>query len=241
MFLEFSMIRASRDFDWGRLLRDLIPDIVEVKHAGKTYFKVPRTKTVRDALVIQFLGDKICYHMPDARTVVFRTEADMKRLLERRPGELPARDWSGAWKAVERELAVVFLDNTGGQWSKQLDARTEPDKELFPYQKNVRWAVWGVNGKDDFVCTAQVECKSEKGSEKVAAAAEKDLAAAAKYLAGPDAQPENDSEKASLKFFLDLFQGARVRRDGKGVSLRFTAHVDFGALVTAFTKGELPL
>jgi hypothetical protein len=239
MFMDLTMIRAAKKFDWTRLLHDLVPDVVEVKHAGKVYFKIPKSKSERDALVVQFLGDKICYHMPDARTVVFRSEKDMKRLLERKPGEAPTRDWGAAWKSVEREFAAVVLDNTRGQWSEQLHARSEPVEPV--YHENCRWAVWAINGQDDFVCRAEVECGNARAARELASAALTGLTGAAKQLADPVQDPKDDAEKAGLKFFQDLFDAATLKTDGQRVSIRFSAHADFDALVTALVKGELPL
>jgi len=235
MVMTLSLLRASRDFDWKRLVDGLHPDAKPFRHAGRVYYKFDVGTGPRDAVRASLLGPRGCFYFPDARTVVFQpTEEQMKRALERQAGEPPTRPWAAAWQKAERSATAVAMDNSRGQWTRAFEARTRPEEEARPYYRHLSWAVWTVDDRDGLVGTAEGECRTAAGAEELVGVVTKGLADARAYLARPAvAEPKTAAATAELRLARDVLENVRVERAGKRLSMRFATKGDFDALLVA--------
>ena len=102
------IIRATKDFDWAKEIKTLIPGVKEVQH-GEVIYQLPTDGPLAPML----RGSKMRCYVPDSRTIVFDTEERIARQVER-PTKAPA--WAADLKRVDRGVAVVVLDNQNGAW-----------------------------------------------------------------------------------------------------------------------------
>jgi hypothetical protein len=234
--LGISLIRSAKNYDWNKALKTLGPDAEEVKYAGTVYYRLPKSS----ASLIGMLGMRRCWHVRDARTVVFDDEEPMRRLLDRKPGEGPANAWAPGWKRIEGGLMAVALNTRDGDWANALSEDGEGGPELTALRRNTSWLTFGINGEDDFVFQLQAQGKDKEGAAKAARALEALLDRARERMAkAKTKEPLTDGEKLGQEFLEELLRRAKVTRDGDSVRLRCRAKVDFAGLVTAFVADEV--
>jgi hypothetical protein len=141
MMLALNMVRCTKEFDWKKLLAGLIPGTEPLQCGDKTYYKIPIS--VSAALMLG--PQEMFYFIPDSRTVVFDTEENIRRLLERPRESAPATIWAEDWKKVERGLLAVARDMRDKQW---LHDRKQQDEKMSPTE------VVLVEESDSLVCGA---------------------------------------------------------------------------------------
>jgi beta-lactamase regulating signal transducer with metallopeptidase domain len=251
MFGMPAMIRAVKDFDWGKELKALIPGVMETRHGGKVVYKLPTD----GPLAPLFGGAKPCFFTPDARTVVFDTEEGLARIIDRKSGgDAPA--WAADWKRVDRGIAAVVLDDRDGRINPELAARDNPEPSLAPFQEHTSWALVGVSTDQDFVCDAAAHFDSEEIAGKAVQAINGGLAAARGFLAaqgtlqlaGDDNSGNPDAAESIMNARLTAFQFLKalvhepdLKRDGATVRLRCRAKCDITEVLKAILGGELGL
>jgi beta-lactamase regulating signal transducer with metallopeptidase domain len=125
MMLALNMIRCTRDYDWKKVLADLIPGTEAVQWEGKTYYRVP--KNVGPVLMGILGSQRLYYFIPDSRTVVFDTEANIRRLLKNPGKPVPPPVWAKDWKQVERGLLAIARDMRDKRW---LHDRKQPEEKM---------------------------------------------------------------------------------------------------------------
>jgi beta-lactamase regulating signal transducer with metallopeptidase domain len=236
------LIRMTTAYDWKKLLDALAPGSEEIKHAGKTYYKLPKS----NGMIRELAGvTEPAYYIPDERTIVFHDEADLRRLLGRQSGDRAERPWADAWKRVERNMAAVVLDNRNGRWTKELAARSEPEPALVPFYENANWVMFGFDGTDDFQFQAIAGCATERGGELIAKATEAALAKGREALATELNKDEGKGqsspgiERVAGQFLIDLFANPSLKHDGKLVSLSCVTKKRFDEVIEAFIKEEV--
>jgi hypothetical protein len=230
-----AMFRATKDFDWAKELKDLLPAVKEVRRHGEVIYQLPTD----GPLAAMNGGIKMCCYVPDARTVVFDTEERLVQMLGRKASDVPA--WAADFRRVERGLAAVVLDNRNGAWARELAARDEPEPHIAPFQAHTSWVVVGFSADDGFVCDASARFDDVETAEKAVKAIDGGLAAARTALATPEAFPaatrdEDDAPDADKRttnaddtlytFAKALVQDPELKREGASVRLRCRAKCD---------------
>ena len=79
------VIRSVKDFDWAKELKGLVPGVTEARSGGRLLYKLPGEWPLDPGPGKGSFG----YFIPDGRTVVFDTEAGLRRLMEGKPGGAP--------------------------------------------------------------------------------------------------------------------------------------------------------
>ena len=243
LVMELNMLRTVEDFDWGKKMHELAPDAIKVERNGKVYYRF--LDDAGSSPMRMVFGVKAGYHIPDSRTIVFDSEKNLKRLLDRKPGEKPAFAWSEGWKQIENEFLAVVLDNSRGRFTRELEARSHPDPEVRPFCEHALWMTFAINGEDDFVFRSLTTCKDEKGAEVLRENVEGLLASArgALKLAESPAKMKKASkeQKVGIPFVSELLRRATLRRDGTKVELRCKAKTDFTKILLTFCSSEFGL
>ena len=226
-----AMFRATKDFDWVKELKELLPGVKEARHGDHVIYQLPA-----DGRLAEMNGGIMCCYVPDGRTIVFGTEEYLTRLIERKPGDAPA--WAADFKRFERGLAAaIVLDNRDGAWGRELAAGDESDPDIAPFQDHTSWLMVGFSADDDFVADASARFDGEQTAEKAVKAIEGGLAAARDALATPeayraalgdgdDAKEGKDAEDKEYRLYKALIQQSELKRDGALVHLRFRAKGD---------------
>jgi beta-lactamase regulating signal transducer with metallopeptidase domain len=243
LVMGLNMVRTVEDFDWHKKMHELAPDAVKVERYGKEYYRF--VEDADHAPMQAMFGQKAGYYIPDRRTLVIDSEKNLKRLLDRKPGEKPAFTWSEGWKRIENELLAVVLDNSRGRFTRELEARSNPDPEARPFCEHALWMTFAVNGEDDFVLQSLTKCRDEKGAESLRECIEGLLASARGALtlaASPKKMKKlSEEQKFVLPFASELLRHSSLRREGTKVELRFEAKTNFTRLLLAWFGGEIGL
>jgi hypothetical protein len=219
-----NLIRAVKPFDWKGFLRKSCPEVVEVSHAGRVYFKAPRE-------TFAFLGQGGCYFLPDDRTIVFDTEDNLRRVIEGKKDARPAHAWVENWQDVERGLLAIAVDNRG-QRCARLSETPEPVPPLVaPLRENIQSLVLGIDGEDELVCQAFASCTTEQGSQAVAQSVQSllVLGRAGIELQMREAKDPAKDRRAMAAYQLakDWLERCQVKCEGTKVSLRTDAKGNF--------------
>jgi beta-lactamase regulating signal transducer with metallopeptidase domain len=225
LYLALQTIRATHDFDWKGQMNDLMPGAAEVAHAGKVYFKLPKDFDPAPPMA------GLCYYLPDARTIVFDTEDNLRRLIERKGTRGPARPWDEAWGKVNRGLFAFALDNRDGKVADLLsDAEPEEAAFLLLYQKS-SWMVAGASLGDAFRVEALGSYKDDAGAEKAARAAEGLLKRARSLLEEQQKSLKEGEPLLPYRFGADLLRTADLRRHGPRIRFRCETKETFEKLI----------
>ncbi len=202
------MIRATRDFDWVKELKDLIPGVKESRHGDRVICHFPTD----GPLAPMFGGAKPCYYAPDGRTVVFDTEEGLAARIDRKAADVPP--WAADFRRVDRGIAAVVLDNRNGAWARELAARSEPEPHVAPFQLHTSWVVLGVSAADDGItCDAAGRFDGEETAEKAMNEIDGGLSAARAALAAMRDGDETRKDMGERTF--SFFQALLVKPELK--------------------------
>ncbi len=166
-----TLVRMAKDFDWrGYLLRNH-PKLQETTHLGRKYLK----GSIDDMTVC---GRGGCFYIADARTLVIETEPQMKKLLERKPGQRPGWLWAKGWQKVERSLFAGALDFRN-PWTKDIKAMkakgAEADSDyedlISAFLLETQTTVVGIDAREKVTLQSWSQCPSEAHARAVAAKA----------------------------------------------------------------------
>jgi beta-lactamase regulating signal transducer with metallopeptidase domain len=234
------MLRTVKDFDWKSLLQSNPPELAAIPYQGKVYYK-----PIEGALpgvvhnpVLPYLGKDMCYFIPDARTLIVDTEANLRRLIKRGPASRPEWVWAEGWAKVERGLAAATLDCRNGRLLSD-EARAEgpksPEEAII---LNIEQAVWGLDGPEDFVMEGFARCATEEAAEAAFKQA-KGLLGMTRlefWLSSARKKPSSDLENQGIRFASDLLKHAKVERQEKQISFRTEAKINSTELLEALIK-----
>jgi hypothetical protein len=121
--MSLTMVRMERDFDWPKQLRDWCTAWAEHTHAGTRYYSGKITVPV-----LGFKDQPIWCYLPDARTAVLESEANIKALIDRK-GKPAAPPWAADWKPVEGGTLALVVPDVKGKLAPKLTAE-RPESEL---------------------------------------------------------------------------------------------------------------
>jgi beta-lactamase regulating signal transducer with metallopeptidase domain len=169
LMADLHLLRTTRDFDWKKLFAAALPKAEEVRTEHGSYFKVTAGSFLGALGGLGSLKDAVlCYHVADARTVVFGSEADMTRLLSGEKSAPPKYAWAAEWQAVERDLIAVAYDGRDKGWLRQ---RRKPDDAAEAAitgvgEKASAFAL-GLSAADGLSVTAVVRCATAEETGQV--------------------------------------------------------------------------
>ncbi|HVS37074.1 MAG TPA: M56 family metallopeptidase, partial [Gemmataceae bacterium] len=236
------MIRATRDFDWAKELKSLIPGVTESRHGDHVIYHFPTD----GPLAPMMGGAKVCYYAPDSRTVVFDTEDGLVQRIEHPNADSPA--WAADFRRIERGIAALVLDNRSGAWTRELSARDEPEPHITPFLSHTSWVVFGASADDGLACDASARFDSDEIAEKALKAIDGGLDAARGVLAttetfraalgdGDAHQGQKEADDRAYAFFKALLQGSELKREGASVRLHGRAKGDLNTFLGAILDG----
>jgi hypothetical protein len=169
LMADLRLIRATRDFAWKDLLAGLFPKAAEVRAEGGSYYRVPS-----DGLPDFFAPLRstklpfICYHIADARTVVFGNEDDMRRRLSGEKAAPPQRAWAAEWKAVERDLIAVAYDGRDKAWmGKRGKPKDAEEAAAIGIAEKTSAIACGLGAADGLSATVAVRCPTAEDAKQV--------------------------------------------------------------------------
>jgi hypothetical protein len=230
-FCHFVTVRTAGGFNWAKRLRAL-PGAEEVRHAGQTYYKVP---TALLGGRIAGANETLAVYVPDGRTAVFDSEAQVRKFLDRRGTPPPERPWAADWKRVERCVFAQAMDLTDKAWLRD---RRQPEKDLPPdvvalAEKADRMVI-GADVTDRFNFLALLRCADGKAAGELAEAARGWAPLGLKALAnGPQ------GEKVGKKLLAEFLRRAVVTPEPGGVRWSSEIRAPLPELAEALLGGAL--
>jgi hypothetical protein len=232
--LHGPIIRAARPFDWNQRVRKLVPGATRVSYAGKVYYRLPRGK-------LPLLGPRVCFFIPDDRTLVFRPdEKDLRRLLRHKDRQPPPFARTRGWKRVEHSLFALAVDNRDKGWARNLLREKDDASSVLPLIKRTNLVTLGMESGRRCVLRAFAECADERGAREVARVSAQGLrqvrGSLGRHRLPREAGPEIIDLFESVK---DLFRQARVGRRGKTVRVESRFRLDLGQLVRLMAEGRM--
>jgi hypothetical protein len=229
-----AMIRAARPFDWKKQLHRWIPNLEEVKHRGKVYYR-------GQAAGLALLAPKLSFHVPDDRTLLVEPvfgDNILSRLMRRGTGKPAPWARSPQWKAVERSLAAVALDNRDKSWIQKRSVDDEDEKTLRFFNDNVDGQVIGVEADRELVCQILLTCPDKRNARAVADRCQQLLNKARAALKEKHEGKRLKGRKLSCYCLaMELLRG-RVKQVENRVSLRCTGKANLSDLFEWYCQLE---
>jgi len=230
---SISYIRTVKPFDWKKHLHAAFPDLCEITHAGKVFYKSSKPAV--------FMTTSNCYFTPDDRTIVFDTENKLRRLLEgKTDAPLPYLN-KEMWCRVEKDLVALAWDNRSPEIAKTAADSKDPEVGLF-LRSNCQM-VFGVDGPDIFRFRGLAQCASEEDGKKLVnqiqamvQLAKGGLVQARAVL--KDAAMKKEQE-AAIKISKDFLDQVKIDHQGTKVFFQSEVKADMADLIpTAYQKSN---
>ncbi len=238
------VIRSVKDFDWAKELKGLVPGVTEARSGSRLLYKLPGEWPLDPGPGKGSFG----YFIPDGRTVVFDTEAGLRRLMEGKAASAPA--WADDFKRVGGGMAVVVLDNRGGAWSRELAKRDKPEPHIAPFLEHTSWVTAGVGADEDFTSDASARVDGDETAEKALKTIRGGLDAARAVLTTEEtfldavaAPPDEPDELKAVRrkvypLLKALVHEPDLKRDGASLRLRCRAKCDVTQAISAILYGK---
>jgi beta-lactamase regulating signal transducer with metallopeptidase domain len=256
LMFSINAFRTTRDMDWVKLRDQSGTKLKQHQWNGETYvsFALP-------PVFVQFAGGGKSdgyFWAPDARTVIFDTEDNIKRLIEAKLDMLApvTPSYAAGWDRLSRGLLVVALDkNTPQALKVALLTRTEIKEglketeagsaehdllfEALHFCKSASQVVFGCAGGDDFKVDLWASADTPDQAGKITRSCETALVAARKVVIEEKAEDSQakTADTALLHFIEQLLSRAAVRRDGNVVTVHADVPSGFNALLSLYAKG----
>jgi hypothetical protein len=215
MMMSLGMVRMEKDFDWAKQLKAWTTDWAEHSHGGANYYSAKLT-----APVLGFKGTPVWFYLPDGRTLVLESEANIKTLIDAR-GKPAAPAWAADWKAVEGGTLAVVLPDVKGRLAKMLPGeKLESDlaesmvKPVTAICTKARRVAFGVEFGEGCTVSVRLACATEADAADVDAGCQA-LAKLAKAALDEDRPPEDDA----------------ASKAGHRLSVQFVNGIEFGTTV----------
>ncbi len=213
-----AMLRTIDDFDWKTAIKSFYKkiegfdsDLVEVPFDGKVYYKVYYKKT--KSSVPKLLGPE-SFYFPDARTVVWDYEENLRQLLSRTTRTGPDIVRTDDWRKVDRGLIALAIDNRDQRWKLDVNTDEPEDLPIAPLLQQASQWVIGVDAAGSSNLHAIATCRTVEKGQLLARTAESLLARAnvaigqAKFVTGD-----------GMRLAIDLLKACKVSREGKAVDV----------------------
>ena len=232
-------MRAAKPFDWNKHLHAFLPDLEEVRHAGKVYYRIPVKS--RQLLLLPRIRPGPCLFFPDDRTVVFQSEENVRRWIEKGPDSPPPYLIADAWKEAEHALAAVALDNRDEALVRAIREKrgVEQEPDLYLLFGSEARIVVAFEGLGDFRLRGLARCDSQVKAAAMVRYAEGAVAKARDALRAAEGQDRREIEALAITFGRKAVEGTRIRRDGKEVRWTTEAKINCGDFLTMFLRGFL--
>ena len=256
IMFSVNVLRMSRDVDWDNLRDQEGAKLKKHQWKGQTYVSVALPPAF-----LQFAtgirGDGY-FWAPGARTLIFDTEDNIKRLIEAKTGHFkPARPgFAAGWERLSRGLLVIALDkNTPWRAKVALMTRTDIKESLketeagtaeydllfnaLRFCKSASQVVVGCAGGDDFQVDLWASADTPARAGGITRSCEGALGAAKKLVLAEQASDPNSktADMAFLHFIEKLLCHTSVRRDGNVVTVHAEVASGFDALLSLYARG----
>ena len=158
------MIRAKRDFDWLKVMRQLDPKTEEIQQEGRVYYRSHYPKLFGNATPSS--KATFCFFIPDKRTVACLEGKTLTAFLNDPNVQRPNFSCDEDWKRVEHGLIAVAVDK---RWAdgmpKQIGDGLVP---VWPaIVRNAPRLVAGVDWMDRIDFQAFLICKDKKAATRL--------------------------------------------------------------------------
>lgn len=201
VIMALAMVRMTRDYNWPELFKALAP-AVEVKEIKSGTF---------ECRCLAFGPHPMTVYTPDARTLVLALPG---RAVSRTDSS--SEHWGAAWKRVERAGYVVLIDNRAGLWTRSL----AEDKQAAPAVAALgepAHLAFGLNWGERVTATLAADWDREPADAEVARG-ETTIRKLIDAALNEDS-PQDATGRLLHDLLTQMLQSARVRRDGKVVTV----------------------
>lgn len=225
----------ARAFDWKAKLAKLAPALEEVSCAGKTYWKTAKP-------IFPFVGNRLSFFTPDDRTIVFDTEGNLRRLIERGPDARPDYLWLEKWTQVDRGLLAVAINPRHPVIAEMAQPEdTDEQKEIHQLIGNISCSVMGVDLRDHLSYQAfaafETEQAAERWTQKIKAhvlLGRLSMKFTRPNAKQPSSQDSPDFEAFEFQFEKDALDNAKVEREGGEFRFSTQIKVNLEPILEAF-------
>jgi hypothetical protein len=238
-----TMIRATHDFDWLKLMRQLDPKTEEVRHDDRVYYRSHFSQLAPPKM-------SICYFMPDNRTLAFLPEKTLSAFVNGGSVQRPHFSWDEDWKRVERGLIAVAMDNrwANGLSKEQLVSKEQLGGEAEWASLQAEWAslaqnaateVAGVDWKNGIDFQAFLHGKDSAAGDRIAEGIKAIVAQVRRGIDQPlEDVPEDERQETAfhLQMSKDLFDHVRIRQCESTVRVYTTAKIKLADFAKYFFK-----
>jgi hypothetical protein len=236
VMLSLGMVRMAKDFDWVKQLKAWTTDWAEHAHGGATYSSAMLT-----APFLGFKATPFWFYLPDGRTMVLESEANIKTLIDAR-GTPAAPAWAHDWKAVEGGTLAVVLPDVKGKLAKMLPGeKLESDlaesmvKPVAAIRAKARRAAIGVEFGEGCSVTVRLACATGADATDVEAGCQALARLAKAALDDDDRDPEDAVDKAGHRLSVELVNGIEFGKSvDHVVEVRMRARTGVADLLKAF-------
>jgi hypothetical protein len=236
VMLSLGMVRMARDFDWVKQLKAWTTDWAEHAHGGATYYSAKLT-----APFLGFKDTPFWFYLPDGRTLVLESEANIKTLIDTR-GKPVAPAWVADWKAVEGGTIAVVLPDVKGRLVKFLpgeklegdlaESMVNPVKAICTKASR---AAFGIELGESCSVTVRLACATGADAADVDAGCQALAKLAKAALDDEDREPEGAVEKAGHRLSMQLVNGIEFGKSvDHVVEVRMRARTGVADLLKAF-------
>jgi beta-lactamase regulating signal transducer with metallopeptidase domain len=232
--LSLTMIRMAKEFDWVRQLKAWTTDWAEHAHGGGKLYSAKVTVPL-----LGFKDQPMWFYLPDARTVVLESEANIKKLIDGR-GKPAAAPWADDWKAVAGGSFALVVPDVKGKLAKKLPAE-KPESELAAAMLKPLGSIFGrasraaVGIEMGEGCTINVRFACATAAD--AAAVDEGCQAVAKLAEA--ALNDDAKEEADTKFASYLVRGIEFSKTvDHMVEVRMTAKTGLADVLKTLTAGS---
>ncbi len=228
-------VRTVRPFDWKGKLEKMCQGFQTISYAGTQYYKTAQP-------IFAFGNTRLCFFTPDDRTIVFDTQENVRRLLDRGPAARPNGLWTEPWHQVERDVLALALNHRHPDLIRSLQAEhLERDEEFLDLIRDSSRSVWGIDFRDHFQLRIFAQCDTEAKARSWAARAK---TAIDRTRTGAITAAAGGGSGAGVKsrwvaFVNDFYGQIQVDQEGAGVQIHSAVRVDFPALLNSLLAEAL--
>jgi hypothetical protein len=231
-----STIRTIKAFDWLAFLRAWHIPLTAVRSNGHAYYQIGGTmKRV-------FGGKSPCVYLPDSRTIVFKDEDELLKVLSRAKPVIPSILSGTDWERSERALLAIVIGNKHGEISKTYDLGRPDDKLAVGLFKNVDHWLFRVDDTDSITIHAHAACNADCDEEIAGTAESLVEMARASLQARPINSQASPIQERGWRMLAGLVQNARVTHGAHEVEVRsdgFGTLTDFGSIIELLVKSQI--
>jgi beta-lactamase regulating signal transducer with metallopeptidase domain len=237
LMMSANVLRTTRDIDWVKLRDRCGKVFTQHQYQGETFVSFSMPEMLRG----MFGGKGNAYlWAADARTLVFDTDSNIKRVIDSRKGgrKLPVPEYAAGWEKVSRGLFAMALDNRDGRIIKRCITKEERDSILADTAKaeyhalrfcdQVSAVVVGVAGADDFRFDLRASAPSPETAATLAEHCKGIIAALRKE------QSEEASDAKEHAFVLKALERPRIHVNGSAVTVHAEVASGFNALIAEY-------